>query len=244
MSAAVSSDLPSNVAAFGRGVAAALTSVFIFVLFGNYIGIGALTHDLGFSVGWAMASTLLIWAAPNQVILVTALGSGAAPLETAIAVSLSGVRLLPMVVSLVPLVRQPGGRLWRLILPAHFTAVSMWVVALARLPAIPRERRIAFCNGIGFGFLMSATAANAMGFYLAAKLPPRFAAALLFLTPISFLVSVYGSTQRLVDRLALGFGLAIGPALALGKVELDLLWTGVAGGTLAYLIGRLRRAVR
>jgi len=237
-------DLPSSLAVFGRGVAAALTSVFIVVLFGNYIGIGALTHDLGFSLGWAMASTLLIWAAPNQVILVSALGGGAAPIETAIAVSLSGVRLLPMVVSLVPLIRRPGTRLWALILPAHFTAVSMWVEALARLPAVPRERRIAFCNGIGFGFLMSATTANAIGFYLAAELPPRFAAALLFLTPISFLVSIYGSTRRVVDRLALAFGLAIGPALALGKVDLDLLWTGIAGGTLAYLIGRRRRVPR
>jgi len=45
---------------------------------------------------------------------------------------------------------------WNWILPAHFTAVSMWVEALARLPAIPRERRIAFCNGIGFGELRGA----------------------------------------------------------------------------------------
>jgi len=231
----------SSAAAFFAGVKSALTSVFFLVLMGTYIGIGALTHDLGFPLGWAMVSTLLIWAAPNQVILVSALGSGAAPLATALAVSLSGVRLLPMVVSLLPLLRRPGMRTRSLLLPAHFTAVSMWVVALKQLPALPRERRVAFCNGIGAGFLAVATLSNAAGFYLAANLPPLLAAALIFLTPISFLVSVFGSTPRAVDRLAFAFGLVIGPALALRGVELDLLWAGIAGGTLASLIGRLRR---
>jgi predicted branched-subunit amino acid permease len=237
-------DIPSNLAAFGRGVRAALTSVFMFVLFGTYIGIGALTHDLGFSLPWAMASTFLIWAAPNQVILVSALGAGAAPLETAIAVSLSGVRLLPMVVSLLPLIRTPATPTRALILPAHFTAVSMWVEALRLLPGLPHGRRIAFCNGLGFGFLMSATAASAMGFYLAGRVPPLLAAALLFLTPISFFLSVAGNSPRVVDRLALASGFVIGPALALGHVELDLLWTGIVGGTLAYAADRLWRARR
>jgi len=234
-------DIQSNTAAFLAGVKAAFTSVFAGVVFGTYIGIGALTHDLGLSLGWAFASTLLIWAAPNQVILVTGVGTGAAPLATALAVSLSGVRLLPMVVSLLPLLRRPGLSMRSLLLPAHFTAVSMWLVALKVLPAVPRERRVAFCNGIGAGFLAVATSSNAVGFYLAANLPPLAAAALLFLTPISFCVSVFGSTPRMVDRLAFGFGLVIGPALALWGVELDLLWAGVAGGTLAFLAGRLRR---
>jgi predicted branched-subunit amino acid permease len=117
----------------------------------------------------------------------------------------------------------------------------MWVVALERLPEVPRERRVAFCNGIGAGFLAVATLSSAAGFYLAANLPPLLAGALLFLTPISFLVSVYGSTRRAVDRLALLLGLVFGPVLALRGVELDLLWAGIAGGTLAFVIGRLRR---
>jgi predicted branched-subunit amino acid permease len=232
---------PSSVLWFARGVAAPPKSVLFYVVFGTYLGIGALAHDLGFSPGWALASTVLIWAAPNQVVLVSALGSGAGALETAIAVSLSAVRLLPMVVSLLPLLRAPGVRTRALVLPAHFTAVSAWVVALQLLPALPRAGRVAFCNGIGVGFLLSASAGTLVGYHLAAQLPPLFAGALLFLTPISFFLSVAAAATRLVDRLALGCGLVIGPALALGKVELDLLWTGIAGGTLAYLVHRLRR---
>ena len=229
----------SSLASFAHGLAAAARSVFLFVVFGTYVGIGALAHDLGFSLPWALGTTLLVWAAPNQVILISALGAGMAPLAAALAVSLSGVRLLPMVVSLLPLVKTPGVRTRTLILPAHLTAISVWVEGLRLLPAQPRARRIAFYNGLGVGLLASASAGTAAGFHLAANLPVLFAAALLFLTPASFLMSGYGSSRYMVDRLALGLGLAVGGALALLNVAFDLVWTGLIAGTLAWLVSRL-----
>jgi predicted branched-subunit amino acid permease len=234
----------SSAAAFFDGLKATSTSIFIYTLFGTYIGFGALAHDFGFTIGWAMLSTALIWAAPAQVILVSALGSGGALIEAAIGVSLSSVRLLPMAVAMLPQLKGPNVRAWHLILPAHFTAVSMWVEALRLLPTQPREHRVAFCNGLGIGFLFSAVTATAFGFYLAAELPVLFAAALLFLTPMGFIVMVARNSRLLVDRLALAFGLIIGPVFASAKVELDLLWTGIIAGTLAYALHRLREAAR
>ena len=76
------------------------------------------------------ASTLLVWAGPAQVILISTLGGGAQLIEVAIAVGLSGVRLLPMVVALMPLLRGPNTKAHQLLLPAHFTAVSMWVESM------------------------------------------------------------------------------------------------------------------
>ena len=61
--------------AFLYGVRRAATSVFAFVIIFTYIGFGALCHDYGFSVGWAMLSTALQWAGPAQVVLVTGLGA-------------------------------------------------------------------------------------------------------------------------------------------------------------------------
>ena len=137
--------------------------MFSYVLFGTYIGIGALAHDFGFSVWWALASTILMWAGPAQVILISALGAGASLIEAAIAVALSSVRLLPMVVALLPMLRRPDTRAWKLILPAHFTAVSMWVEALRLLPKQPRENRIAFCNGLGTGYGVTAIDRDGLG---------------------------------------------------------------------------------
>jgi hypothetical protein len=81
-----------------------------------------------------------------------------------------------------------------------------------------------------------------VGFYLAAGLPPLLAGALLFLTPMSFLISTARNARVMVDRLALVLGLVIGPLLAWYHVGLDLMWTGVIGGTLAYAVNRLREA--
>ena len=145
----------SAVSAFGLGLRAAATSVFAYVLVGTYIGYGALCHDLGFSPFWAVISTPLIWAGPAQVILVTTLGAGAPVIQSAIAIGLTGIRLLPMVVALLPTLKTPRTRTVDLILPAHFTAVSMWVEALRLTPQIPRERRIPFCNGLGSGMISS-----------------------------------------------------------------------------------------
>ena len=233
-----------TLAAFLAGFVATWTSVFSYVLFGAYIGIGALAHDFGFSVTWALLSTILVWAGPAQVILISTLGAGASLIEVAIAVGLSSVRLLPMVVSLLPLLMGAHTRTWQLLLPAHFTAVSMWVEALRLLPQQPRENRIVFCNGLGCGYGLTATTATLTGFYLAASLPPLMSAALLFLTPVAFLMSTLRNSRMLVDRLSLGFGLVLGPLFAYWQIGLDLMWSGIAGGTAAYLVHRFREALR
>ena len=85
----------------------------------------------------------------------------------------------------------------------------------------------------GFGFV---------GFYLAAGLPPLIAGGLLFLTPMSFLMSTERNARMMLDKLGLVLGLMIGPLLTILDVNLDLMWTGLVGGTLAYLVHRIREA--
>jgi len=219
----------SNTAAFFGGVKSAIFSLFFLVLMGTYIGIGALAHDFGLTSWWLALSTILVWAAPAQVILISTLGT-ATLFEVAIAVSLSAIRLFPMVVALLPLLRGERTRLRDLLLPTHFTSVSMWVESLRLLPALPREWRIAYCNGLAVGYMGTATTFGFVGIYLAAGLPPLFAGSLLFLTPMSFLMST------------LVLGLSLGSLLTYLHVSLDLMWTGVVGGTLAYAVHRLREA--
>jgi hypothetical protein len=145
-----------------------------------------------------------------------------------------------MVVALLPMLRERDTRLRDLLLPTHFTSISMWIESLRLLPALPREWRLAFCNGLSVGFMIAASSAGLLGYYLAAGLPPLFAGALLFLTPMSFLVSTARNARTTMDKLALVIGLVLGTLLTAGHVQLDLLWTGVGGGTLAYAVQRLR----
>src|ERR1044071_4246007 len=129
----------STSSAFFGGLRSALLSVYVLVLAGTYVGMGALAHDAGVSPIWMALSTVLVWAAPAQLILITGLGAGGSLIELAIAVSLSAMRLFPMVVALLPLLRGPTTRLRDLLLPTHFTSISMWVESLRLLPGVPRE---------------------------------------------------------------------------------------------------------
>jgi hypothetical protein len=142
------------------------------------------------------------------------------------------------------MLKGPGVRSWKLVLPAHFTAVSIWVEAVRLLPTVPRAGRISFINGLGTGYTICASAATLAGYYLAAKMPTLISAALLFLTPLAFLMSTLRNARMLVDRLALALGLVLGPLFAHWQIGLDLMWSGIVGGTAAYAMHRVREAMQ
>ena len=210
------------------------STVMALVLFATYLGIGALAHDTHFSLGWALASTVLIWAGPAQIILISTLGSGATVVQAAIAVTVSAIRLFPMVVSVLPLMRTPRTKRRHLVLVAHFIAVTIWVECFRFLPQVPRERRIVFVHGLGTGLLCVCLTATSIGYGLAANLPQLFGAAILLLTPLAFLLSTARNSRQLADVLALVLGLALFPLASRLHTGVDILISGVSAGTIAY----------
>jgi predicted branched-subunit amino acid permease len=220
--------------AFAWGMRAVGSTVLALVLFATYLGIGALAHDTHFSLGWVLASTLLVWAGPAQIILISTLGSGATVVQAAVAVTVSAIRLFPMVVSVLPMLRTPQTKRRHLVLAAHFTAVTLWVECFRLLPLVPRERRIVFVHGLGFGLLVVCLSATTLGYQLAANLPPLFAAAILMLTPLAFLLSTARNCKQISDVLALLLGLAFYPVAAMLHTGVDILISGISAGTIAY----------
>jgi predicted branched-subunit amino acid permease len=210
------------------------STVLTLVLFATYLGIGALAHDTHFSLAWALACTLFVWAGPAQIILISTLGSGATVLQAAIAVTVSAIRLFPMVVSVLPMIRSPQTKRRQLVLVTHFIAVTLWVECFRLLPQVPRERRIAFTHGLGVGLVSVCLVATTIGYSLAANLPELFGAAILLLTPLAFLLSTARNCRQLADILALGLGLALFPLVAMLHTGLDILISGVSAGTIAF----------
>jgi predicted branched-subunit amino acid permease len=210
------------------------STVLTLVLFATYLGIGALAHDTHFSLGWVLASTALVWAGPAQIILISTLGSGATVVQAAIAVTVSAIRLFPMVVSVLPMIRTPQTKRRHLVLATHFIAVTLWVECFRLLPHVPRERRIAFTHGLGIGLVSVCLIATTIGYGLAANLPQLFAAAILLLTPLAFLLSTARNCRQLADILALLLGLALFPLASMLHTGIDILISGVSAGTIAY----------
>jgi hypothetical protein len=92
--------------------------------------------------------------------------------------------------------------------------------------------------------MAGAIVGGAIGFVLAARLPPLLSAALLFFTPMAILMSSARNSRTLLDSLAFALGLIVGPIVAAQKIGLDLMWTGLIAGTAAYLVHRLRESRR
>ena len=224
----------SPVRAFAWGMSAVTSTVLSLVLFATYLGIGALAHDTHFSLLWVLASTVLVWAGPAQIILISMLGSGATAVQAAVAVTVSAIRLFPMVVSVLPLLRTPKTKRRHLILATHFIAVTLWVECYRLLPQVPRERRIAFTHGLGCGLVTVCLTATALGYGLAANLPQLFAAAILLLTPLAFLLSTARNCKQISDILALALGIALFPLVARFNTGVDVLISGMAAGSIAY----------
>jgi predicted branched-subunit amino acid permease len=236
-----SSTWQGTAAAFALGMRSVASTILTLVLFATYIGIGALAHDTHFSLFWALASTLFVWAGPAQIILLSTLGSGATVIQAALAVTVSAIRLFPMVVSVLPMLRTPQTRKRSLILPTHFIAVTLWVECFRLLPLVPRERRVAFVNGLGTGLVSISMTATLIGYQLAANLPPLFGAAILLLTPLAFLLSTARNCRQLSDVVALVLGIVLFPVVSLLHTGVDILISGVSAGSIAYGVHWWRR---
>jgi hypothetical protein len=139
-----------------------------------------------------------------------------------------------MVVSVLPMLRTPQTKRRHLVLASHFVAVTLWVECYRLLPQVPRGRRIAFVHGLGCGLLTVCLSATALGYGLAANLPQLFAAAILLLTPLAFLLSTARNCRQISDILALVLGLALYPLAATLHTGVDILISGISAGSIAY----------
>jgi predicted branched-subunit amino acid permease len=208
----------------------------------SFIGIGSLAREVGHPVTAAVLSTILVWASPAQVLLYGGLAAGVALPAIAAAVCLSSLRFLPMAISLLPLLRRPGQGLAAQALLAHPVSVTIWIEGQRRLPPLPPEERIPYYVGFSYTAILVSAGLTFVGYFLAGAVPGALAAALLFLAPLFFSISLVAGARAPADwtAIALGFGLAPLSTLAVGG-DVDLLATGLVGGTAAYLVGRLRR---
>ena len=212
-----------------------------FVLMAAYFGFGGLARDTGFTLFQSAFMTAVIWAMPSQLVLVGALTAGASLPGMAFVVTLSAVRLLPMTLSLIPVLRSERTSRWTLFGLSHFIAVTTWVEGFRALPGLPRPARLRYFAGFGAGLVGLNMTATVAGYLAAASFPPALSQGLLLLTPIYFLLSLTAAATVRLDRIAMVAGLVVGPAAYyLGLPGNEMLWAGLLGGTVAFLVGRSR----
>jgi len=186
--------------------------------------------------------TGLVWALPSVVVLTGALTSGLGLIPAAIAVALASVRLMPMTVALIPLLKVEGRTpRWQLLLASHFVAVTAWVFAMRTLPDVPRSGRLPYFFGFAVTVACFVVSVTGIAYFMIERMPTMIAGALFLLTPVYFICSLWGAARIAADKVAMITGLVLGPVFYLHAPGLDLLWTGLIGGTLAYAAARYAR---
>ncbi len=227
-----------------KGARAAI-SIPAIILTAAFIGFAGLARESGISLGETLMMVGLVWALPSMVVLTGGMTSGLGLIPTAIAVALASVRLTPMSMALVPLLKEEGRtKRWHLFIASHFVAVTSWVYAMRHLPDLPRRGRLPFYIGFAAALLCFVFSMTGIAYLVVEHLPPLMSGALVLLTPVYFMCSLWGAARLIADKLALMIGLVLGPIFFLNLPGLDLLWTGLAGGTLAYAVSWFVRRVR
>ncbi|WP_105384793.1 AzlC family ABC transporter permease [Neorhizobium alkalisoli] len=214
------------------------------ILMTSIVGFSAFALESGLTRAEAVFMSFAIWALPAQVILVGTMASGANIAACFLAVTLSSIRMMPMVASVVPEMRTKRTPTWLLLILSHFVAITAWVFAITTLRNVPRQHRAIYFAGFGVTLTTCGTLVVAIFYGIAASFPPLIAGVLFFLTPVYFNASIWASAGQPVVKLAFVMGVVLGPLLALVTPEFDVLYAGIGGGTVAYLIDRWRRKRR
>lgn len=226
---------------FRRGVTSALILPAWIVGFSQF-GVGALGADIGLPLGMVVLSTPLIWAGPAQFVLLGTLAAGAGLVAIALAVTLTAVRLLPMGISVLPLLHQRGQGLAMRLLLAHLVVVTTWLEGIRQLPGMPRRDRVAWFLGFSLTCIVVSTFLIALGHVLSASLPRYLAAGFMVVTPLYFLLSLLAAARMLPDYAAVALGLVFGASLGpLVGPDLDLIVAGLVGGLVAFGLWRRRQ---
>ena len=216
-------------------------SVPALILMISMAGYGVLCRESGLSFGQSVFTTAAIWALPSQLVLVGAIAAGASLPTATIGVALSAIRFVPMIAAWVPLVRSERVPRWRILAMSHFCSVTPWVFAMLRLPKVPAEARLVYFAGFALTLGAACTIITGAAYLLAGAMPPVIAALMFFLTPLYFVTALTASSRLAAERLALALGLVLGPVFRLSGLPLDLVWSGLIGGTLAYAGHRILR---
>ncbi len=113
-----------------------------------------------------------------------------------------------------------------------------WTHSMRRCPNLPADQWMPYFWGAALANLVVVVAGTAAGHTLAGTVAPEIMLGLVFLTPVFFLLLFAAESPDLAGVASLVLGAVLGPAIHLASPEWSVLAGGLAGGTIAYALGR------
>lgn len=212
-----------------------------FILFFTMMGFGSLMQQAGFDALMAAVATLTIWGLPGQLAMVELTVTGQGLIAIVVACSLANARFMPMVVSFIPAMARGGASVWRQLLDAQMLSINSWAVCMREFPRVEAQWRPLYYRTFAGFILGAAVLGTLLGYYGAVILPAVIVLGLIFTSPLFFAL-VLATTPGHAERLSMLAGCAIVPVAGHFYPSIDLLITGVAGGTVGFVAARFWRA--
>ncbi len=207
----------------------------------GFIGFGALASDSGMPFWIAALATALMWALPGQIILTEMVAAKAGIIAIVAAVWVSAVRFLPTGMSIMPMMRFERHDQLKKLFVAQFVASTSWVLSMRNFPAMPIAERAPWLVGFNTICTTQGIVLCGIGYLLAGVVPAEIHAGLVYVTPIYFLLLMFGDIRSATMGVAVTCGAIAVPLAHLVTPHWSLLAGGVAGGTAAYVILRVKR---
>ena len=211
----------------------------ILALSASYLGLGSLVRDSDLSIWFGVFSTFTTWTLPGQLAMIELYGTGASIFVITITVSLVNIRFLPMMINVMPIIRNPSVAPWKYYLSAHLLSINSWAYLIQRGPLMPREERFPYYVGFALTIWFAGMLCAALGFLLAGVVPRPVSLGLVFLNPIYFMLLVIFGIHKPAIAFATCIGAILGPLLHLVSPDWGLLITGVVAGSAGFFLGRL-----
>lgn len=204
-------------------------------LLASMTGFGSLVHESDLPFAMAIAATVGIWGLPGQLTLVEMHVAGLSAFFVILGVALANARFLPMVVSFMPLMNEAGSKSrWDFAL-VQMLSINSWAAGLKRFPEIEKRFRRRYYIIFAVICMSAGTLGTVIGYFGVGLMPRPIALGLIFMNPLFFAVLLAGVQSR-PSMIALVVGAPLGVMFHLVVPDLDLLLTGVVGGTLAFLL--------
>lgn len=208
-----------------------------FILLFTMMGFGSLARGAGFGAEMAAVASLLIWGLPGQLAMVELTATGQGFIAIVFACSLANARFLPMVVSFVPAMSRSRSSIAGMLLDAQLLSINSWAVCLREFPHIEPEFRHRYYVTFACSILAAAVMGTLMGYHGAVLLPAALVLGLIFVSPLFFAL-VLSAVPGRAERISMILGCVTIPIAHTVFPSVDLLITGIVGGSLGFAIGK------
>jgi predicted branched-subunit amino acid permease len=207
-----------------------------FILFFTMMGFGSLARGAGFSAEMAALASLLIWGLPGQLAMVELTRTGQGMAAIVFACSLANARFMPMVVAFMPTLARGQTSLPRMLLDAQLLSINSWAMCMREFPQVESRYRHRYYVTFASSILLAAVAGTLLGFHSAVLLPAALVLGLIFVSPLFFAL-VLSAVPGRPERISMLLGCATIPLAHSLWPAIDLLITGVVGGSLGFALG-------